>query len=145
MCIYFGMAYSQVDTLERINNKNILREYPSLVRFETDSFNLNQEEIARLNVILRHIERRATTLDTFLIIINTCYCKEEVVTDPFLGIKRAKVVYDYLLKNTSVDPSKCLIRDDFWGYNPSYLSSYPCTGHYVRISMTPDPRLFDRN
>ncbi|MEZ4775862.1 MAG: hypothetical protein R3D00_21960 [Bacteroidia bacterium] len=101
--------------------------------FKEYSFHLEYEQgIYHLNDIIKRLEifKRKGALKNYYIGLTVSYCREEQEKDPYIGMKRAKEVLDYLVANSTFPRNQFVIQD-----KPQ--KGEKCSGRWVSVIPVP--------
>jgi hypothetical protein len=129
------MKYAFVLVLALTSLKPMMGQVDSLAQLTTDiiscrfyqnSLEMNEESKLVIEMIALDIKNKYVDKDppSHPIIISSYYCQEEAGIDQFIGVKRAKIVLNYLIKNTDLSSNNFLIRD----YDTRFKGNYSTVG-----------------
>jgi hypothetical protein len=111
---------------------NVFKEY-GICRFKFGSLAYaDPDSTQELDIALSNFKTRK--MPDLYIRISSYMCKEEAKNDPYIGVKRAKKVLEYLLKNLDFPADKFIIQDVDARYDNRW-SNWGCDmdGVYVDI------------
>ena len=107
--------------------------FPGYIHFETHSHSLNPDSKEDLKNLALILSEDSILFEPFRIKVSTYYCTKEADLDLYIGLKRAKLIIDFLEEHTGYARRRFLIYDP--GPDIDSTNSVECPISAVHVSL----------
>lgn len=105
-----------------------------IINFNTKKYKLSNEGEVIIDTLKKRYDRFETiykgNYKYYKVLIEAISCKDETKYDPFIGVKRAKMIKDYMVKKHHFDEADIYIIDN----TNSSVNINTCFKGYVKIT-----------